>query len=367
MKILVGLSGGVDSSVAALILKEQGHEVIGARMSVQSANISKTNQGGNSCYGCDEKESIEAARRVAEQIGVPFHVFDCSGAHEKNVIENFKSEYLSGRTPNPCVWCNSVVKFGVLPQLARENGLEFDKFATGHYARVEEVTIPDNDTGSGANKRYILKRGLDPKKDQSYFLYRLNQQQLGNILLPLGGYTKEQIREIAKKHGLIAADKPDSQDFYSGDYNELLGIEPKIGNVVDETGKILGTHKGIWNFTVGQRKGLPGGASEPLYVLELRECTNEVVVGFENSTLKGGLIATNLNWIMKPELPVKLSAKIRSTQTPVDIMLGENGNGGENLIVEFAEPQKSVTPGQSVVFYNNDLVLGGGIIKSATS
>ena len=381
MKILVGLSGGVDSSVAALILKEQGHEVIGAKMTIQSSGVPKAKGRGNSCYGSDEKEGIEVARKAAKQIDIPFHVFDCSKIHEKIVIENFKAEYLGGRTPNPCVLCNALVKFGALPQIARESGLKFDKFATGHYARVEVL-----DTAFGFSRRlavpgvartvpptaihtahaekttpaaYALKRGLDPKKDQSYFLYRLTQEQLANILMPLGGYTKEQIREIAHEHGLVTADKSDSQDFYSGDYNDLLEIEPKIGNIVDETGKILGTHKGIWNFTVGQRKGLPGGAAEPLYVLELRECTNEVVVGFEHSAFKSGLVATNPSWILKPEFPAKVSAKIRSTQTPVDITLHEKA--GE-LIIEFVEPQKSVTPGQSVVLYDRELVLGGGII-----
>ncbi len=352
MKILMGLSGGVDSSVAALILKQQGHEVIGATMSVWGKNaiVPKDYQGAkNACYGPDKKKDIEDARAVAAQIGIPFYVFDCSEQYEKIVLENFKSEYLIGRTPNPCIWCNSLIKFGILPQIAREHGVEFDKFATGHYVRVEEV-----------NGNYILKRGLDDKKDQSYFLYRLKQEQLANILFPLGGCTKEQIRKIAKENGLLAADRPDSQDFYSGDYNELLEVEDKIGNIVDSTGKILGTHKGIWNFTIGQRKGLPGGATEPLYVLELRVCTNEVVVGFADSAFKRALIATSPNWIVKPELPAKLSAKIRSTQAPFGVSLREEH---DELIVEFDNLQKSVTPGQSVVFYDDDLVLGGAIIE----
>jgi len=350
MKILLGLSGGVDSSVAALILKEQGHEVIGAKMTIQSANIlkgPKTAQGGNSCYGCDEEEGVEAARKVAEQLDIPFHVFDCSGLHEKFVLENFKKEYLNGRTPNPCILCNALIKFGALPKAAKESGLNFDKFATGHYARIEDG---------------ILKRGLDPKKDQSYFIYRLSQEQLANTLLPLGSYTKAEIREIARRHGLIVADKPDSQDFYSGDYNELLEIEPKIGNIIDKEGKILGTHEGIWNYTVGQRKGLPGGAAEPLYVLELRKETNEVVVGFVDSAFKKGLIADNLSWISKPEFPADLTAKIRSTQDPVPVRVKEENN---EIRVEFEDLQKSITPGQSIVFYDGDLVLGGGIINEA--
>ena len=191
MKILVGLSGGVDSSVAALLLKKEGHEVIGATMSIWGKNgMAAKSSHKNACYGPDEKEDIEAAREIAKQIGIPYYVFDCVEQYERIVLENFKSEYIQGRTPNPCVWCNARVKFGVLPQIAKENGIDFDKFATGHYARVVEE-----------NGRFLLKRGIAPHKDQSYFLYRLKQEQLKNIILPLGNYTKDQIREIAKENG----------------------------------------------------------------------------------------------------------------------------------------------------------------------
>ena len=360
MKILLGLSGGVDSSVAALILKEQGHQVIGARMTIKPEGLTNVLENGNSCYGSDEKKSIEAARKVAQQLDIPFYVFDCSKRHKEIVLDNFKEEYLGGRTPNPCILCNALVKFGALIDEAKKSGLEFDKFATGHYARVEEILASAACGASEGAKQYLLKRGLDPKKDQSYFLYRLNQEQLSNIIFPLGAYSKEQIREIALKNGLITANKPDSQDFYDGDYNDLLNVEAKKGNIVDVEGKILGTHQGIWNYTVGQRKGLPGGACEPLYVLELRECANEVVVGFAKNTLKQALVANNPNWILKPTMPLKISVKIRSTQAPIEADLKEDGG---KLIVEFKEPQKSVTPGQSVVFYDGDIVLGGAIIE----
>ncbi len=353
MKILVGLSGGVDSSVAALLLKKEGHEVIGATMSIWGKNgMAAKSSHKNACYGPDEKEDIEAAREIAKQIGIPYYVFDCVEQYERIVLENFKSEYIQGRTPNPCVWCNARVKFGVLPQIAKENGIDFDKFATGHYARVVEE-----------NGRFLLKRGIAPHKDQSYFLYRLKQEQLKNIILPLGNYTKEQIREIAKENGLEVAEKPDSQDFYDGDYNELLGVKEKEGNIVDLNGKVLGTHKGIWNYTIGQRKGIGISSTEPLYVLELKKDTNEVVIGPKDKTFKKTLIADNINWIAIENLtePRKATAKIRSTQQPTPVTLTPIEDG--KVQVDFDEFQKSIAIGQSAVFYDEDTVLGGGVIE----
>lgn len=351
MKILVGLSGGVDSSVAALILKQQGHDVVGATMSIWGKDGMAAKSGHkNACYGPDEKEDIEEARKIAAQIDIPYYVFNCVEQYEQIVLDNFKSEYIQGRTPNPCVWCNALVKFGVLPLIAKENGIEFDKFATGHYARVEEK-----------DGRFLLKRGIAPHKDQSYFLYRLKQEQLKNIILPLGNYTKDQIRKIAKDNGLEVAEKPDSQDFYDGDYNELLGVNEKDGNIVDLDGKILGHHKGIWNYTIGQRKGIGVSATEPLYVLELRKDTNEVVIGPADKTFKKELTAVNLNWIAfdKLENERKVYAKIRSTQQPTPVTITPNG---DNVDVVFDELQKSIAIGQSVVFYDEDVVLGGGVI-----
>lgn len=351
MKILVGLSGGVDSSVAALILKQQGHEVVGATMSIWGKDGMAAKSGHkNACYGPDEKEDIEEARKIAAQIDIPYYVFNCVEQYEQIVLDNFKSEYIQGRTPNPCVWCNALVKFGVLPLIAKENGIEFDKFATGHYARVEEK-----------DGRFLLKRGIAPHKDQSYFLYRLKQEQLKNIILPLGNYTKDQIRKIAKDNRLEVAEKPDSQDFYDGDYNELLGVKEKDGNIVDLDGKVLGHHKGIWNYTIGQRKGIGVSATEPLYVLELRKDTNEVVIGPADKTFKKELTAVNLNWIAfdKLENERKVYAKIRSTQQPTPVTITPNG---DDVDVVFDELQKSIAIGQSVVFYDEDVVLGGGVI-----
>ncbi len=354
MKILVGMSGGVDSSCTAMLLKEQGHEVIGTTMAIWGDRGIKrhyeqqTQRTHGACFGPDEKEDIEAAKAICEQIGIPFYVFDCASEYDKIVLDNFKKEYLSGNTPNPCIWCNSLIKFGVLPEMARRAGIEFDKFATGHYARnVFE------------NGRYILKRGLDEKKDQSYFLYRLSQKQLENILLPLGGYTKEEIRKIALEHGLKSAEKPDSQDFYAGDYNDLLEIGEKTGNIVNTEGKVLGTHKGFWNYTIGQRRGLKISADEPLYVIELRKDTNEVVVGKKDKTMNDTLVAYDIK-LNTPSLPSKCKAKIRSNQIPTSVNVEIKDN---ELIVKFDDMQKSIAKGQSVVLYDNDIVLGGGIIK----
>lgn len=352
MKVLVGLSGGVDSAVTALILKQQGHEVIGATMSIWGKDGMALKAGHkNACYGPDEKEDIESARKIAKQIGIPYYVFNCVEQYEKIVLEYFKSEYIQGRTPNPCVWCNALVKFGVLPHMARENGIEFDKFATGHYARVVEE-----------NGRYLLKKGIAPHKDQSYFLYRLKQEQLKNIILPLGEYTKDEIRSIAKENGLDVAEKPDSQDFYDGDYNELLGVKECEGNIVDINGKVLGKHKGIWNFTIGQRKGIGISSTEPLYVLSLNKDKNEVVVGFADKTFKKSLTVSNLNWIAFNNLssPLRAQAKIRSTQHTVDVLINPLGKNEAEVV--FDELQKSIAVGQSAVFYDNDTVLGGGVI-----
>ncbi len=353
MKILVGLSGGVDSAVTALLLKQQGFDVIGATMTIWGNHKIKTAPlNKNACYSPDEKEDIEEAKKIADSIGIPYYVFDCHEDYEKIVLDNFKTEYLKGRTPNPCIWCNSQIKFKVLPYIAKKNGVEFDKFATGHYARV-----------IFENGEYYLKKGIADKKDQSYFLYRLTQEQLKDIILPLGTYNKEEIREIARENNIPSAEKHDSQDFYSGDYNELLEIQDKEGNIVDTSGKILGRHKGIWNYTVGQRKGIGIAASEPLYVIKLNAETNEVIVGTLDKTFKKHLTAVNINWINKDKnlSDKKITAKIRSTQIPVPAHIELNEN---NIEVEFEDYQKSIAIGQSVVFYNNDTVLGGGIIDS---
>ena len=245
MKILVGLSGGVDSAVTAYLLKKAGHEVIAATMSIWDKNQIFKNTGKDACFSPHEEKDIEQARQICTQLAIPYHVIDCTEQYKQVVLQNFKEEYLNGRTPNPCVRCNSNIKFNVLPQSAKQQGLIFDKFATGHYARL---------SFNNTLNRWQLRSAIDKSKDQSYFLYRLSQQQLSQIMLPLGDYNKHQIREIAKEVGLPVSDKPDSQDFYSGDINDIIQAQPRTGNFVTSDGKILGTHQGIWNFTIGQRR-----------------------------------------------------------------------------------------------------------------
>lgn len=353
MRILVGMSGGIDSSVAALLLQEAGHEVVGVTMSIwRDGNPFSGELKKNACFGPNEEEDIAEARRVSALLGIEYHVLDCASEYERIVLEDFKNEYLAGRTPNPCVWCNSLIKFGALPKIAREKGIAFDKFATGHYAQVEQK-----------DGRWYLKRAVDLRKDQTYFLYRLTQQQLSEVMFPLGKVTKDEARRLCVEHGFFTEEKDESQDFYSGDYSDLLQTEPKMGSIVDTKGTVLGSHDGYWNYTIGQRRGLKIASERPLYVVRLDAQRNEVVVGHVEDTFGDALIAERLNWIggEPVQAATEIQAKIRSTGVPKAALVEPLSDG--TVSVRFAEPQKAVTPGQSVVFYQDDAVLGGGVIR----
>lgn len=355
MKVAVGMSGGVDSSVAALLLLRAGHEVSGILMKLWPGPDAPGTVR-SACYGPDEVEDIRAAESVCARLGVPLHVFDCSGNYEELVLRHFREGYLGGTTPNPCVRCNQLVKFGVLPEVARASGLEFERFATGHYARVE------HDPESG---RSLLKRAVDPGKDQSYFLYRLSQRQLGSSLFPLGGLLKSRVRAIAREEDLPVHDRKESQDFYGGDLKDLLGQDGREGDIVDRDGRVLGRHGGVQNYTIGQRKGLGIAFPVPLFVTAIDAPQNRLVVGPESETYSRSCVARDCAWIkvdgLRASTDVRVKVRsggrlVRATISPLD---------GERTRVAFAEPVSSVAPGQSAVFYDEDTVVGGGIIESA--
>jgi tRNA-specific 2-thiouridylase len=351
-KALVGLSGGVDSSVAAMLLVEQGYDVTGVTMSVYDGPVSSS--GRSACYDCGEAEDIASASELAKLLGIPFHVLDCSAHYRELVLAYFRETYLSGRTPNPCVRCNHMLKFGVLPALAAKSGLDFAWFATGHYARTEPSPIYG---------RHVLMRGRDERKDQSYFLYRLSREQLSRTLFPLGGMTKEEVRALAARRGLPMHDRPDSQDFYSGEYAELLNVEALPGNIVDSRGTPLGRHAGFWRFTPGQRKGLGIAAKEPLYVLRVDAARNEVVVGTREESLTRGCVLEDLHFNVPPDTAGGVfQARMRSSQRPFEVTARPDPSGNL-LIVEFAAPLQGAAPGQSLVLHLGDVVVGGGIVR----
>jgi tRNA-uridine 2-sulfurtransferase len=355
MKVAVGMSGGVDSSVAAWLLQRDGHEVTGITMKLWAGGSGRPVRK-SACFGPDEAEDIEAARKVCARIGIPFSVVDCAADYEDLVLRYFREEYLAGRTPNPCVRCNQLVKFGMLPRLAKEAGLLFDRFATGHYARIES----DARTG-----RFLLKKAADARKDQSYFLYRLSQEQLASTLFPLGGFTKTDVRRVAAEAGLPVVDRKESQDFYGGDPADLVGREDREGEIVDREGRVLGKHRGYWNYTIGQRKGLGIAHAVPLYVLEIDAAENRLVVGPEDETFKRSCIAADCNWIAFDALTAEMCVQVKVRSAGRLIAAAISPLEGGRTLVRFAESVSAVTPGQSAVFHDGDIVVGGGVIQSA--
>jgi len=344
-RVVVGMSGGVDSSVAAALLKEKGHEVVGMTILVNPAD--------------DSSDDIQVARRVAEKLGIAHHTVDCRELFSSKVVDHFCSEYSRGRTPNPCVRCNEHVKFAALLEKARELGAEF--VATGHYARIER------DGGSG---RYQLKKGSDSGKDQSYFLYFFQRDIMERVLLPLGKMKKEDVRKIARSLGLASADREESHDVCfvaKGDYRGFVGARmpqaSEPGPILDRQGNVLGRHRGILSYTVGQRKGLRLSYDEPQYVLAIDAGRNAIVVGDKAEVYGDELVASTLNWIEFGvlEQPIEVKAKIRYRHREGDAVVTPLP-GGEAL-VKFTQPQMAITPGQAVVFYRGSIVVGGGTIE----
>ena len=356
IKVAVGLSGGVDSSVAAALLQKQNYSVCGITMEIYDESLGVDHSAKHACFGPGEKEDVESAAAICQKLKMPFHTIDLRQEYRNHVIQYFRNEYLDGKTPNPCVVCNQKLKFGFLLEKARQAGLEFDYFATGHYARIES-----------AGGRYLLKRAADRSKDQSYFLYGLTQRQLACTLLPLGDHAKQQVREIARSLGLQTADREESQDFIDGgDYSILFDKkEIKAGDIVDETGRALGKHRGIIHYTIGQRRGLGIASDRPLYVQRIDAAQNRIIVGHQEN-LSNGLLAVGLNLIgidriEQPLNDVQVKIRLRHKAADATVYPSE----GRHTKIWFKAPQMSVTPGQSAVIYAGDTVLGGGIISSA--
>jgi tRNA-specific 2-thiouridylase len=366
MRIVVAMSGGVDSSVAAALLAAQGHEVIGISMQLYDQS-----DGSASFGSCCSLNDLNDARRVAAALAIPHYVVNLERQFADRVVANFVDEYASGRTPLPCAHCNSDLKFATLAE--RALGYGAGAVATGHYARVER----DDLTG-----RYLLKRGLDASKDQAYFLFSLTQEQLAGAMFPVGAMPKAAVRQYARDRGLPVADKPDSQEICfipDDDYASFVATRAPeaavAGTIVDEGGQVLGHHGGIHRYTVGQRKGLGlstpptgphGSARTPLYVLALRPADRQVVVGSRAALERTILTASQVNWISdRPEAGIRVTAQIRHRHQPAPALVEAAGDG--RAVVTFDVPQTAVTPGQAVVFYNGELVVGGGWIDSDLS
>ena len=352
-RIMLGMSGGVDSSVAALLLQKQGYDVTGVTMRLRPDEYMCESQSG----GCCSLDDIDDARRVCYRLGIEHLVLNFTEAFRRDVIDPFAAEYAAGRTPNPCIACNRFLKFDAMLRRARE--LEFDGIATGHYAIVSQ----------GDNGRWLLRRSPSAK-DQSYVLYAMTQYQLARTLLPLGELAKPQVRALAEEAGLPVAKKPDSQEIcfvehndYAGFIERYTGAKPEPGDFVDRDGNVLGRHRGITHYTVGQRKGLGISFPCPMYVVAIDAGSNRVVLGEDGSQYASSLVAGDVNWVPfdAPQGPLRASAKVRYQAQPAPAVLTPLPDG--RVKAEFSRPQRSVTPGQAVVFYDGDLVLGGGTIE----
>ena len=357
------MSGGVDSSVATYLLKKQGYDVIGVTMQIWDG---VDEENGTCC----SLSAVEDARKVASKLNIPHYIFNFKQSFDKKVVQYFISEYLQGKTPNPCIACNKHIKFDEL--LKRAIKMDIDYVSTGHYARIEKVKKQNKE-------RYILKKAKDKTKDQSYVLYNLTQEQLVRSIFPLGNLKKKKVRKIAKKIGLGVSEKPDSQEICfveDNDYPRFIQEQTKRefekGDIVDLEGNVLGQHEGIHKYTVGQRKGIKTVSNEPLYVVRIDTQSNKVVVGREEDVYTRELIAEDLNWIgiEKLEGELKAKAKIRYRSEDADCTISnikkerenEKERDTEKVLVKFDKKQRAITPGQSVVFYKKDTVLGGGTI-----
>ena len=363
--IAVAMSGGVDSSTVAAMLRADGHTIIGLTMQLWNQRRLAGHEGmPESVQGrCCSLDDVYDARRVAEHIGIPYYVVNHEERFEREVVRPFVAEYLSGRTPIPCSLCNNHLKFDQLLVVARQIGAE--RVATGHYARVTY----DDTCG-----RWLLRRPADKSKDQTYFLFGLIQEQLSRTLFPLGDMTKPQVRDLARAHGLVSAEKPDSQEICfvpGGDYKRFIdayladqgeALPDTAGELVTTSGEVIGEHPGIHNFTVGQRKGLGVATGSPLYVIQISGANKQVIVGGEENLYSRTLRARRVNLIAVDDLhePMRVTVKIRHRHEPALALIEKSDN--DEILVTFDEPQRAITPGQAAVFYDGDIVVGGGWI-----
>jgi tRNA-specific 2-thiouridylase len=354
-KVVVGMSGGVDSSVAAYLLKQQGYDVIGVTMQIWQDEDEEDKSSNGGCCGLS---AVEDARRVAQRLDIPYYVMNFKQEFKCNVMDYFVREYLNGRTPNPCIACNRYVKWESLLKRSLDIGADF--IATGHYARIDRLE----------NGRYAIKNSVTAAKDQTYALYNLTQEQLSHTLMPVGEYSKIEIRKIAEEAGLPVAHKPDSQEICfvpDNDYaafieRETEGKVPEPGNFVDKNGNILGRHKGITHYTIGQRRGLEIAAGHRIFVTDIRPETNEVVIGENEDVFTDKVLCENINYmaVEKLEDGRKILAKIRYNHAG-EYCIVSNKNDGK-LLLTFEKPVRAATPGQAAVFYDGEYVLGGGTI-----
>jgi len=366
------MSGGVDSTMAACLLKRQGFDVVGVTMQIWDGSVViPAEERRSGCYGPGEAQDLEELRALTTRLGIRHVIIPLATEYRQWVLDYFRREYLAGRTPNPCVMCNWKLKFGLLLDKARAAGLVFDRFATGHYVRVECNTAP---ACNAAPARYVLKRGLDTEKDQSYFLYHLTQDQLRNLMFPLGALKKTAVKALARELGLEhLAERPESQDFIEcKHYGALFNADSiRPGPIVDRAGRVLGEHKGIIYYTIGQRKGLGlGGTKAPLYVVRIDGSANTITVAPYEDLFADRLRAADVNWIafdvlrapVRMRTPLRVKAKIRQQHKEADAIVTPNDPDGHAVTVVFDQPQMAIAPGQAVVFYQDDLVLGGGTI-----